>query len=90
MPAIWKDAVREIKKSSPDVNPYAVATASLQKAHELRKGTREATKSGEKRGEMTKAERHEHPLHPGRDRAHRLIGGAASPPRGRHRGDGCG
>lgn len=75
MPRIWKDAVREIKKSSPDVNPYAVATASLQKAGELKQGTREATKKGEKRGEMTKTERHEHPLHPGRTRARRMYGG---------------
>lgn len=75
MPKIWKDAVREISKSSPDVNPYAAATATLQKAGELKKGTREATKKGERRGDMTKAERHEHPLHPGRDRARRMYGG---------------
>lgn len=75
MPKIWKDAVREIAKASPDVNPYAVATATLQRAGELKKGTSEATKKGERRGEMTRAERHEHPLHPGRERAHRLYGG---------------
>ena len=62
MPAIWEDAVKAIRKSSPNVNPYAVATASLQKAHELRKGTREATKLGVKRGGMTRKERHANPL----------------------------
>lgn len=57
MPKIWKDAVREIKRSSPGVNPYAVATKSLQRAGDLKPGTREATKKGERRGEMTKKER---------------------------------
>jgi hypothetical protein len=57
MPKIWEDAVKEIKKKSPGVNPYAVATASLQKAGDLKKGTREATKKGIRRGEMTKKER---------------------------------
>lgn len=71
MPKIWEDAVKAIKKSSPDVNPYAVATASLQKAGELKKGTREATKLGVKRGKMTRKERHAHPL---------AIGGAAKAP----------
>jgi hypothetical protein len=59
VPKIWKDAVREIKRNSPGVNPYAVATASLQKSGDLKRGTREATKKGERRGEMTKAERRE-------------------------------
>jgi hypothetical protein len=58
MPKIWEDAVREIKKSSPGVNPYAVATASLQKAGDLKKGTRTATKKGISRGNMTRAQRH--------------------------------
>jgi hypothetical protein len=57
VPKIWEDAVKEIKKKSPGVNPYAVATASLQKAGDLKKGTREATKKGIRRGEMTKKER---------------------------------
>jgi hypothetical protein len=71
MPAIWKDAVKAIKKSSPDVNPYAVATSSLQKAGELKPGTREATKLGVKRGKMSRKERHAKPL---------AIGGAAKRP----------
>jgi hypothetical protein len=62
MPAIWKDAVKAIKKSSPNVNPYAVATASLQKAGELKPGTRDATKLGVKRGKMSRKERHAQPL----------------------------
>jgi hypothetical protein len=32
MPAILEKAVKAIKKSSPDVNPWAVGTATLQKA----------------------------------------------------------
>jgi hypothetical protein len=62
MPQIWKEAVKAIRKSSPDVNPYAVATASLQKAHELKPGTREPTKLGVKRGKMSRKQRHAQPL----------------------------
>ena len=61
MPKIWEDAVKRIKKQSPGVNPYAVATASLQKAGDLKPGTRTATAKGIKRGKMTRAERHKHP-----------------------------
>ena len=75
MPKIWKDAVREIKKSSPGVNPYAVATSALQKAGELKPGTRQATKLGIKRGKMTKKQRHENPLRQGG-----AIAGAARNP----------
>lgn len=71
MPRIWEDAVEAIRKSSPDVNPYAVATSTLQKAGELKKGTRDATKLGAKRGKMTRKERHAQPL---------AIGGAAKGP----------
>lgn len=71
MPKIWEDSVKAIKQSSPGVNPYAVATASLQKAGELKKGTREATKLGVKRGKMSRKERHAKPL---------AIGGAAKGP----------
>jgi hypothetical protein len=71
MPKIWEDAVKAIRKSSPDVNEYAVATSALQKAGELKKGTREATKLGVKRGKMTRKERHAKPL---------AIGGAAKAP----------
>ncbi len=63
MPKIWKDAVKEIKKTpearSGKINPYAVATASLQKSGALKPGTREATKKGRARGAMTKKEREE-------------------------------
>jgi hypothetical protein len=61
MPAIWKRAVEKIKASSPDVNPYAVATASLQKAGDLKPGTRTATKKGIRRGQMSEAQRHRTP-----------------------------
>jgi hypothetical protein len=71
MPRIWEDAVKAIRKSSPDVNEYAVATSALQKAGELKPGTREATKLGVKRGTMTRKERHAKPL---------AIGGAAKAP----------
>ena len=74
MPAIWEKAVKAIRKASPDVNPYAVATSTLQKSHELKAGTREATKLGVKRGKMTRKERHAHPL---------ATGGAVKPSLGR-------
>lgn len=61
MPKIWEDAVKQIRKSSPGVNPYAVATATLQKAGELKKGTRTATAKGIARGKMTRAQRHKNP-----------------------------
>lgn len=57
MPKILEDAVKEIKKKSPGVNPWAVATSTLQKAGELKKGTNKPTAKGVKRGEMSKAER---------------------------------
>lgn len=71
MPKIWEDAVKAIRKSSPNVNEYAVATSALQKAGELKPGTREPTKLGIKRGKMTRKERHAKPL---------AIGGAAKGP----------
>jgi hypothetical protein len=58
MPKILDEAVKAIKKSSPNVNPYAVATATLQKAGELKPGTNKATAKGVKRGQMSKAQRH--------------------------------
>lgn len=58
MPKILEDAVKQIKKSSPGVNPWAVATSTLQKAGELKKGTNKATAKGKARGEMSRAERH--------------------------------
>lgn len=62
MPAIWKRAVEKIKQESPDVNPYAVATASLQRAGDLKEGTRMATKQGVERGKHSSAWREEHPI----------------------------
>lgn len=59
MPKILDKAVKEIKKNSPGVkNPYAVATSSLQKAGDLKKGSNKPTAKGTARGNMTKAERH--------------------------------
>lgn len=62
MPKILEAAVKQIRKSSPGVNPYAVATATLQKAGELKKGHNTPTKLGVKRGAMSRAERHKRPL----------------------------
>ena len=74
MPAIWKKAVEKIKAQSPGVNPYAVATASLQKAGDLKPGTREATKKGEMRGKRSEEWRHAHPARDGgRQRAKRIL-----------------
>jgi hypothetical protein len=61
MPKILDKAVQKIKAQSPDVNPYAVATASLQKAGDLKPGTQKATKQGVARGQMTEAQRHATP-----------------------------
>lgn len=58
MPKILDEAVKQIKKQSPGVNPYAVATASLQKAGDLKKGTNKPTKQGVARGQMSRAQRH--------------------------------
>jgi hypothetical protein len=74
MPRILEDAVRAIKKSSPDVNPWAVATSTLQKSGELRSGTNQPTKLGVKRGKMSRKERHAEPL---------ATGGAVKPSLGR-------
>lgn len=61
LPAIMDAAVTQIKKSSPGVNPYAVATATLQKAGELKPGSHTATGKGLKRGKMSRAARHRTP-----------------------------
>lgn len=57
MPKILDKAVKSISKSSPGVNPYAVATASLQKSGDLKKGTNQPTKKGITRGNMSAAQR---------------------------------
>ena len=61
MPKILDKAVQRIKRQSPGVNPYAAATASLQKAGDLKKGTQQATKKGIARGNMTRAQRQKNP-----------------------------
>jgi hypothetical protein len=71
MPQILDAAVKAIKKSSPNVNPWAVGTAALQKSGELKAGTNKPTKLGIKRGKMSRAQRHAKPL---------AIGGAAKKP----------
>jgi hypothetical protein len=58
LPAIMETAVKRIKQSSPGVNPYAVASSTLQKSGSLKPGTNEPTKKGVSRGKMTKAQRH--------------------------------
>ena len=58
MPKILDKAVKAIKASSPGVNPYAVATATLQRSGSLKKGTQKPTAQGVKRGQMSKAQRH--------------------------------
>jgi hypothetical protein len=58
LPPIMDKAVKQIKKSSPGVNPYAVASATLQKAGELKPGTNKPTSKGTARGQMTGAQRH--------------------------------
>lgn len=55
-------AVKAIKKTSPGVNPYAVASAQLQKSKELKPGTNKATPLGAKRGAMSRTQRHKNPL----------------------------
>lgn len=55
-------AVKAIRKSSPGVNPYAVASSTLQKSGEIKPGTAKATPLGAKRGAMTRAQRHKNPL----------------------------
>jgi hypothetical protein len=74
MPKIWERAVEHIRENSPGVNPYAAATASLQKAGEMKPGTRELTKKGEKRQAKGPKWRHAHPL---------ATGGAVKPSLGR-------
>ena len=57
MPKILDKAVKSIKQSGLNVNPYAVATASLQKSGDLKQGTNQPTKKGIARGNMTKSQR---------------------------------
>jgi hypothetical protein len=61
LPKILDTAVKRIKQTSPGVNPYAAATASLQKSGSLRPGTNKATAKGIARGKMTRAQRQRNP-----------------------------
>lgn len=60
MPAILEDAVKSIMKENPKMKKgaaYAIATKSLQKSGDLKKGTVEPTDKGKERGEMSKSTR---------------------------------
>ena len=61
LPRLMETAVKQIKKSSPGVNPYAVASATLQKSGSLKRGTNTATAKGKMRGGKSRAWRHAHP-----------------------------
>jgi hypothetical protein len=61
LPAIMETAVKRIKANSPGVNPYAAASATLQKAGDLKKGSNKATAKGKARGAKSRAWRHSHP-----------------------------
>jgi hypothetical protein len=54
-------AVKKIKASSPGVNPYAVASATLQRSGALKPGTNTATSKGKLRGAKSESWRHAHP-----------------------------
>lgn len=58
MPKILDQAVKQImSKGKSKSSAYAIATASLQKAGDLKKGSQKATKKGVKRGKMTPKQR---------------------------------
>ena len=63
MPKILDQAVKEIRKKGASKSAaFAIATSTLQKAGELKAGTRTATTKGTKRGNMSKSERHAKPV----------------------------
>jgi hypothetical protein len=63
MPKILDAAVKRIKaKGHSTSSAFAIATSALQKAGELKKGHNKPTKLGVKRGAMTQAQRHKHPV----------------------------
>jgi len=58
MPAILERLVKQLKaKGKSDSSAWAIATATLQRSGDLKKGTREATAKGARRGMMTPAQR---------------------------------
>jgi hypothetical protein len=58
MPKILHEAVNRIKAKGKVDNPWAVATAALQKAGDLKQGSNKPTAKGVARGKMTRAQRH--------------------------------
>jgi hypothetical protein len=62
MPKILDAAVKRIKaKGHSTSSAYAIATSTLQKAGELKKGHNTPTEKGVKRGKMTRGQRHRTP-----------------------------
>lgn len=58
MPAILDAAVNRLKEQGfSEDRAYAIATSTLQKSGQLKKGTQEPTKEGTQRGRMTSAKR---------------------------------
>jgi len=72
IPSILKRLVAQLKAKGFSVGAAtAIATKSLQKSGNLKKGSRTATKKGSKRGKMTPGQR-------AKDRAVKRRGGKAS------------
>jgi hypothetical protein len=72
MPKILDRLVSQLKANGMDEKKaYAVAVSRLQKSGNLKKGSTEATAKGERRGDMTPAER-------AKDRAAKKSGKPAS------------
>jgi hypothetical protein len=61
LPKLMETAVKRIKQASPGVNPYAVASSTLQKSGSLKRGTNTATKKGISRGGKSQSWRRAHP-----------------------------
>lgn len=58
MPAILERLVSQLRAKGKDKSSaFAIATATLQRAGDLKKGTQKATPKGAKRGRMTPAAR---------------------------------
>lgn len=58
MPRILDEAVRKIRaRGVKKASAYAIATAALQKAGDLKRGSNQATAKGAKRGAMSEAQR---------------------------------
>jgi hypothetical protein len=58
MPAILERLVKQLKaKGYNKSSAFAIATSTLQKSGNLKKGTQEATAKGKRRGSMTPGQR---------------------------------